>query len=181
MQNAEGIERKSAGISTDHVDELAASMPTEKGSECELLTESSDEMLDVSSFTDEESQVIEKAATAVEKESLTSHQNTPVKTNSVTLLPSNCDGLLTELSAELTDQLQSLASPKGVLTLYQAKSHSRFTLNTWQEDMINKVLGPGASDEKITNGYGIILQRQDFWTLNNCKWLNDQVCYYTLC
>ena len=46
--------------------------------------------------------------------------------------------------------------------------------------MINKVLGAGASDEKITNGYGIALRRQDFWTLNNCKWLNDQVCYYTL-
>lgn len=118
-------ERKSkrARISTDHVDELAAFIPTEKGSECELLTEpSSDEMLDVSSFTDEESQVIEKTTTAVEKEALTSHQNTPVKTNSVTLLPSNCDGLPAELSAELTDEL--LASPKAVMTLHQAKCHS---------------------------------------------------------
>ena len=173
---------KLARISADHVDELATFMPTEKGSECELLIElSCDEMLDVSSFTDDESQVIEKTATAVEKEALISHQNTPVKTNSVTL-PSNCDGLLVaELSAELTDQ--SLASSKDVMTLYQAKCHStksRFSLNTWQEDMINKVLGPGASDEKITNGYGIALRRQDFWTLNNCKWLNDQVCYYAL-
>ena len=107
-------------------------MPTEKGSDRELLTEpSSDEMLDVSSFTDEESQVIEKTTTAVEKEALTSHQNTPVKTNTVTLLRSNCDGLLAELSAELTDK--PLASPKATVTLHQAKCHSTkswFSLNT---------------------------------------------------
>ena len=55
-------------------------------------------------------------------------------------------------------------------------AESRFFLNTSQEEMINVALGPGAPDERITNGYGIILWRQDFWTLNNCNWLNDQVC-----
>ena len=162
---------KKSKISTDHVDELAASMPTEP---------SSDEMSNVSSFTDEESNVTEKAALAVENEAHQSHQNTPIKTNSVTMLPSNCDGLLTELSAEVTDE-SLLTSPKAVMTLHQAKCHSWFSLNTSQEDMINEVLGPGASDEKIVNAYGIALQRQDFWTLNNCQWLNDRVCYYTLC
>ena len=166
---------KSGRISKDHVDALTASIPTEKGSECELSTElSSDEMLDVSSFTDEESQVAEKTVTVVENEALMSHQNTT--TTSVTLLP-NFDRPLAEssISAQITDQ--SLATPKGVMI--QAKCHfikSQFTLNTLQEELINKVLGPGAPDERITNGYGIVLRRQDFWTLNNCKWLNDQVC-----
>ena len=57
-----------------------------------------------------------------------------------------------------------------------AKCHSiksRFTFNILQEEMINKVLGPGAPDERITNGYEIVL-RQDVWILN-CKWLNDQI------
>ena len=173
---------KSGRISKDHVDALTASIPTEKGSEHELSTElSSDETLDVSSFTDEELQVAEKTVTVVENEALMSHQNTPVKisnstTTSVTLL-SKFDGPLAEssISAQITDQ--TLATPKGVMI--QAKCHSiksRFTLNTLQEELINKVLGPGAPDERITNGYGIVLRRQDFWTLNNCKWVNDQVC-----
>ena len=95
------------------------------------------------------------------------HQNAPVKINnstttSVTLL-SNCDRPLAEslISAQITDQ--SLATPKGVMIL--AKCHSiksQFMFNILQEEMINKVLGSGAPDERITNGYEIVL-RQDFW------------------
>ena len=40
---------------------------------------------------------------------------------------------------------------------------------------IRNILGPGKADDIITKGYEITLRRQDFWTLNNCRWLNDQV------
>ena len=40
---------------------------------------------------------------------------------------------------------------------------------------IRSILGPGKADDIISKGYGITLRRQDFWTLNNCRWLNDQV------
>ena len=43
------------------------------------------------------------------------------------------------------------------------------------EGIINKVLGPGAADEELSRGFGIVLRRQDFWTLKNSEWLNDQV------
>ena len=33
------------------------------------------------------------------------------------------------------------------------------------EGIINKVLGPGAADEELSRGFGIVLRRQDFWTL----------------
>ena len=44
-----------------------------------------------------------------------------------------------------------------------------------QEEMIREALGPGTVDEIIVKGYGIVLQRRDIWTLNSCRWLNDQV------
>ena len=173
---------KSDRVSKDHADALVASIPTEKGkgSECDLSTElSSDEMLDVSSFTDEESQVEEKMATIVENECLMGHQNAPVTigtltTNSGNLL-SKCDVPLAEslISAQKTDQ--SLATPKGMIEAKCQSLNSPFTLSTSQEEMINKVLGPGAPDERIINDHGIVLRRQDFWTLNNCQWLNDQI------
>ena len=33
------------------------------------------------------------------------------------------------------------------------------------EGIINKVLGPGAADEELSRGFGIVLRRQEFWTL----------------
>ena len=40
---------------------------------------------------------------------------------------------------------------------------------------LNKVLGPGAADEELSRGFDIVLRRQDFWTLKDSEWLNDQV------
>ena len=40
---------------------------------------------------------------------------------------------------------------------------------------VRYTLGSSEEDEIISKGYGIILRRQDFWTLNNHRWLNDQV------
>jgi len=40
---------------------------------------------------------------------------------------------------------------------------------------IKQILGTGKADEIISRGYGITLRRQDYWTLNNHRWLNDQV------
>jgi len=121
-----------------------------------------------SDFTDEESQLMEVIATVVEKEPLINHQNTPLKISDSSItslaLVSKFDEPLAESSAEITDQ--SLALPKGVMIQARCHSKSRFFLNTLQDEMINKVLGPGAPDERITNGYGIVLQKQDFWTLN---------------
>ena len=48
-------------------------------------------------------------------------------------------------------------------------------LTQLQEGTIRNALGPGTADEVIIKGYGITLRRQDMWTLNNCRWLNDQV------
>ena len=44
-----------------------------------------------------------------------------------------------------------------------------------QEEMIKKALVPGTVDAVIVKGYGIALRCQDMWTLNSCRWLNDQV------
>ena len=49
------------------------------------------------------------------------------------------------------------------------------SLTQLQEGTIRKALGPGTADEVMIKGYGITLRRQDMWTLNNCRWLNDQV------
>ena len=46
--------------------------------------------------------------------------------------------------------------------------------------MIDKLLGPGAANEKLSRGFGIVLRRQDFWTLKNSEWLNDQVSRLSL-
>jgi len=43
------------------------------------------------------------------------------------------------------------------------------------EPTINEVLGPGKADETITKAHGIILRRQDLWTLKSHGQLNDQV------
>ena len=48
-------------------------------------------------------------------------------------------------------------------------------LTLLQEETIGKALGPGNADEEIIKSYGITLRRQDIWTLNNFRWLNDQV------
>ena len=42
---------------------------------------------------------------------------------------------------------------------------------------IRETLETGKADEIISKGYGITLRRQDFWTLNNHRWLNDQVSF----
>ena len=47
-----------------------------------------------------------------------------------------------------------------------------------QEHAVRKALGPGREDEVMVRGYGIVLRRQDIWTLSNCGWLNDQVRTY---
>ena len=186
---------KSNRISEDLADALTASMPTEERSDDHLLSAgegglselSSDEMvINTSDNSDEESQlmkVLDKTAAVMRKEATINHQNTPLKISdsfATTLsaqLVSKCDEPVAETSAEITDQI--LVSPKSMINSDHKRCHStesRFFLNTSQEEMINAALGPGAPDERITNGYGIILRRQDFWTLNNCNWLNDQVC-----
>lgn len=179
--------RKSDRI-VDLTDALTASILTEKGSDDHLLSAgerelpelSSDEMFDISGVTDEESQVMkvmEETATAMEKETLISHQNTLLKiSNSSTTSNSLALGSkhdTAESSAVITDQ--SLALPKGY-TMSDVTTKSQCFLDTLQEEMVDKVLGPGAPDERVTHGYEIVLQQQDFWSLNNCKWLNDQVC-----
>lgn len=186
---------KGDGISNDLTNDLTASIPVENGSGDHLLLGgengsselSSDEAFDISDFTDDESQLLEvmdKTAEVMEREATVSHQNTPLKfSDSLVLQVLKCNEPVAEPSVQITHQ--SPASPKGIMiNLYHARSRdhststcteSRFFLNTFQEEMINKVLGPGAPDERITNGYGITLRRQDFWTLNNSKWLNDQV------
>ena len=186
---------KSNRISEDLADALTASMPTEERSDDHLLSAgegglselSSDEMVNnTSDNSDEELQltkVLDKTAAVMRKEATINHQNTPLKISdsfATTLsaqLVSKCDEPVAETSAEITDQI--LVSPKSMINSDHKRCHStesRFFLNTSQEEMINAALGPGAPDERITNGYGIILRRQDFWTLNNCNWLNDQVC-----
>ena len=47
--------------------------------------------------------------------------------------------------------------------------------NSVHISIIDKVLGPGAVDEELSRRFGIVLRRQDLWTLNNSEWLNDQV------
>ena len=47
--------------------------------------------------------------------------------------------------------------------------------DTVQEHAVRKALGPGRADEVMSRGYGIVMRRQDIWTLNDCGWLNDQV------
>ena len=42
-----------------------------------------------------------------------------------------------------------------------------------QERAVRKVLGPGKADEVMVRGYGIVMHRQDIWTLSDCTWLND--------
>ena len=186
---------KSNRISEDLADALTASVPTEERSDDHLLSAgegglselSSDEMvINTSDNSDEELQltkVLDKTAAVMRTEATINHQNTPLKISdsfATTLsaqLVSKCDEPVAETSAEITDQI--LVSPKSMINSDHKKCHStesRFFLNTSQEEMINAALGSGAPDERITNGYGIILRRQDFWTLNNCNWLNDQVC-----
>ena len=40
--------------------------------------------------------------------------------------------------------------------------------DTVQEHAVRKVLGPGRADEVMVRGYGIVLRRQDMWTLDDC-------------
>ena len=47
--------------------------------------------------------------------------------------------------------------------------------DTVQEHAVRKALGPGRADEVMSRGYGIVMRRQDIWTLNDRGWLNDQV------
>lgn len=173
------------------VDTLTVSKATEEASDDHQLLAGegglselySDEMVIISDNTDEESQLMDILDKTAGNKATISHQNTLLKISdsSATSLPQQvlkCDESLAESSVEITNQF--LASPKSMMiNSYHVRCHSaesRFSLNTLQEEMINKVLGPGTPDEKITSGYGIVLQQQDFWTLNNCNWLNDQVC-----
>ena len=47
--------------------------------------------------------------------------------------------------------------------------------NSVHISIIDKVLSPGAVDEELSRRFGIVLRRQDLWTLKNSEWLNDQV------
>lgn len=47
--------------------------------------------------------------------------------------------------------------------------------NSIQENMITEALGPGAADEELSRGFGVVLRCQDFWTLKSSEWLNNQV------
>ena len=42
-------------------------------------------------------------------------------------------------------------------------------------DIIEKVLGPGAAEEEMVNGFHISLKHCDFWLLCEMQWLNDKV------
>ena len=50
-----------------------------------------------------------------------------------------------------------------------------------QEHAVRKALGPGKADEVMVRGYGIVMHRQDMWTLSDCAWLNDQVRIHVMC
>ena len=43
--------------------------------------------------------------------------------------------------------------------------------------MVDLALGAGTSTETMVTGFGIVLQRQDVWTLRNSGWLYDHVSY----
>jgi len=40
---------------------------------------------------------------------------------------------------------------------------------------IDQTLGSGAADEELCSGFHLSLRHQDFWSLCNGQWLNDQV------
>ena len=52
--------------------------------------------------------------------------------------------------------------------------------NSVHKGIIDKLLGPGAANEELCRGFGIVLRRQDFWTLKDSEWLNDQVSQLSL-
>ena len=93
---------------------------------------SSDEMLDVSSFTDEESQVVVKTATVVENERLMGHQNAPVTISTST---TNSGNLLSKRDVPLAESLisvqktdQSLATPKSMIEAKHQSLNRRLVL-----------------------------------------------------
>ena len=47
----------------------------------------------------------------------------------------------------------------------------------FQDQVVDLALESGASNEAMVRGFGIVLQRQDVWTLKNSGWLNDQLSY----
>ena len=67
-------------------------------------------------------------------------------------------------------------------TCTTAELDSQVLLSSWdsnglKEQYIREALGPGKADDIVSKGYGIILRRQDLWTLKNREWLNDQVSF----
>ena len=80
---------------------------------------------------------------------------------------SKCDKSLPESPVGITDQTEA-STKGGIITLHQDICHftkSQYFLKALQEEMVNEVLEPGVPGKRITNGFGIVLQQQDFWTL----------------
>ena len=50
-----------------------------------------------------------------------------------------------------------------------------FIYTSYDNKIIEKVLGPGAAAEEMVNGFHISLKRCDLWLLRETQWLNDKV------
>ena len=118
-------------------------------------------------------------------------------TNSVTIVsvPSvsaSDTGFSSDLSGDdsetegLWNVLDDLVTTEPFNHLYSDAAASGPPAITWlqhnsiQKDIIDKLLGSGAADEELSRGFGIVLRHQDFWTLRNSEWLNDQVSRLSL-
>ena len=52
-----------------------------------------------------------------------------------------------------------------------------FIHTSHENNIIEKVFGPGAAEEEMVNGFHISLKRCDFWLLCETQWLNDKVAF----
>ena len=81
------------------------------------------------------------------------------------------DDSLMDTTTEPSNHLCSTAA-SGQLAAIAWLQHSNV-----HKGIIDKILGPGVADEELSRGFGIVLRRQDFWTLKHSEWLNDQVSH----
>ena len=81
------------------------------------------------------------------------------------------DDSLMDTTTEPSNHLCSTAA-SGQLAAITWLQHSSV-----HKGIIDKILGPGVADEELSRGFGIVLRRQDFWTLKHSEWLNDQVSH----
>ena len=81
------------------------------------------------------------------------------------------DDSLMDTTTEPSNHLCSTAA-SGQLAAITWLQHSSV-----HKGIIDEILGPGVADEELSRGFGIVLRRQDFWTLKHSEWLNDQVSH----